>query len=87
MKFSIYSAHVQRLRKKYESLRKNKGEELEIFLATPFDYPAAVDATHPVVPPIIAGIGDQDVLRLQNVSLQKSLDQTEKPPTTRLNPA
>ena len=73
--YVMYSAHVQRLRKKYDSLRKTKGEELDRFLASPFEYPAVAEVSRPPVPQIIAWVGDADVLRLQNLSLQKSLDE------------
>ena len=76
--YVIYSAYIQRLRRKYDSLRKNKGEELDSFLASPFAYPAVSDVTPLSVPPIIAGIGDSNVLRLQNLSLQKSVDEETK---------
>ena len=74
----MYSAHVQRLRKKYDSLRKTKGEELDRFLASPFEYPGVAEVSHPPVPQIIARVGYADVLRLQNLSLQKSLDKETK---------
>ena len=58
----MYSAHVQFLRKKYESLRKNTGEGLDRFLASPFEYPAVAEESHPPVPTIVARVGDADVL-------------------------
>ena len=41
-------------------------------------YPAAVEAVERPVPPAIAGVGDGDSLRLQNISLNRELNKTNE---------
>ena len=72
-----YSGYVHRLRQKYVLLRKTKGAELDSFLSQKFEYPAvSAPVTRPVIP--VSRVGDEDVLREQNISLNRELEETNK---------
>ena len=70
-----YSGYVHRLRQEYVSPRKNKGTTLDSFLSQKFEY-LAVSAlvTRPAIP--VSRVGDADVLREQNISLNREIDDT-----------
>ena len=75
---AVVLAYVIRLQKKYVALRKNKGEELQNFLDAPFVYPVVADARPKAIPPVFAGVGDENTLRNANVALEVELSGTKE---------
>ena len=70
-----YSGYVHHLRQEYVSPRKNKGATLDSFLSQKFEYLAAsAPVTRPAIP--VSRVGDADVLREQNISLNREIDDT-----------
>ena len=71
------------LRKKYDVLRKNGGSPLRDFLDAPFEFPRVDDDNNEprprqnTLPPEIVGVGDEDTLRSQNVTLNAELDEAK----------
>ena len=71
--------HVERLRKKYNKIRKVGGQTLQDFLNSPFEFPIIADPLpSKVVPPEMDGVGDLDTLRLGNVKLASELTDVEE---------
>ena len=72
------SAHVQQLRKKHNALRKNGGPEHSNFLYRDFEFPSVATSTQRVVPSPVSRVGDEDTLRVQNLSLNQELSEAQK---------
>ena len=72
------SAHIQHLRKKHNLLRKNGGPDHSNFLYRNFEFPSVATTTPRVVPSPISRVGDEDTLRLQNLSLNQDLSEAQK---------
>ena len=70
--------YIRRLRGKYVLLRKTKGETLDQFLNAKFEFPAPAAPVEREVPRPLSRVGDENALRMQNLSLHKELDETNK---------
>ena len=75
------TGYINTIRRRYASLRKNGGPALEAFLWESFKYPRTNEENAVIprgtVPAEIRGVGDDETLRQQNISLASELSETK----------